>query len=148
MPDMPFASLPVLTQADHVCGFKASTVEGTQWFHNQTANAISYGLGYLTRRSLLLALTQHTTLKNPVGVMLGCCTAQRAVQWSLLTRRYVATSVCRASVRDAAEKAAPVRSSTSGTSAKPMAGLSGELGELLRKRQSRLQQSEQSEQEQ
>ena len=21
---------------------------------------------------------------NPVGVMLGCCTAQRAVQWSLL----------------------------------------------------------------
>ena len=24
-------------------------------------------------------------LSNPVGVMLGCCTAQRAVQWSLLT---------------------------------------------------------------
>ena len=23
--------------------------------------------------------------KKPVGVMLGCCTAQRAVQWSLLT---------------------------------------------------------------
>ena len=22
---------------------------------------------------------------TPVGVMLGCCTAQRAVQWSLLT---------------------------------------------------------------
>ena len=35
--------------------------------------------------SLLLALTQHTTLTNPVGVMLGCCRAQRAVQWSLLT---------------------------------------------------------------
>ena len=35
--------------------------------------------------SVLLALTQHTTLTNPVGVMLGCCTAQRAVQWSLLT---------------------------------------------------------------
>ena len=36
--------------------------------------------------SLLLAITQHTTLTNPVGVMLGCCTAQRAVQWSLLTQ--------------------------------------------------------------
>ena len=32
-------------------------------------------------------LTQHTPLKGPVGVMLGCCTAQRAVQWSLLTNQ-------------------------------------------------------------
>ena len=39
--------------------------------------------------SLLLAITQHTTLTNPVGVMLGCCTAQRAVQWSLLTQVYM-----------------------------------------------------------
>ena len=39
--------------------------------------------------SLLLAFTQHTTLTNPVGVMLGCCTAQRAVQWSLLTVQQV-----------------------------------------------------------
>ena len=37
--------------------------------------------------SLLLPLTQQTTLTNPVGVMLGCCTAQRAVQWSLLTNK-------------------------------------------------------------
>ena len=27
----------------------------------------------------------HTLLVVPVGFMLGCCTAQRAVQWSLLT---------------------------------------------------------------
>ena len=26
-------------------------------------------------------------LTNPVGVMLGCCTAHRAVQWSLLTTK-------------------------------------------------------------
>ena len=29
--------------------------------------------------------TGSITPKNPVGVMLGCCTAQRALQWSLLT---------------------------------------------------------------
>ena len=29
---------------------------------------------------VLLHFTLNFTLKNPVGVMLGCCTAQRAVQ--------------------------------------------------------------------
>ena len=52
--------------------------------------------------SLLLALTQHTTLTNPVGVMLGCCTAQRAVQWSLLTNAQVA-AILKASTSDKGE---------------------------------------------
>ena len=56
---------------------------------------------------------EPTTLTNPVGVMLGCCTAQRAVQWSLLTNvRWVAAAPTHAAAAAAAPTQHYPRSST------------------------------------
>ena len=39
----------------------------------------------LPKRLAVIPLRYQKTTKKPVGVMVGCCTAQRAVQWSLFT---------------------------------------------------------------
>ena len=70
-----YAGAPVLMAGGDRCAVTArfkDSVNSGEWISAPPGNTSPYD-------------TQHTTLTNPVGVMLGCCTAQRAVQWSLLT---------------------------------------------------------------